>query len=158
MKNALKDIVIKDFDVKSYLMQIEKIDIRINAKINQLNEIRDFASRIGSSNISAVFTSNRSISDNTAKSVIDKLDVIQDIKEDIYKYTKLKNSIIDEIYKVEDVRYMNFLLLRYVECKSLEEIAVKLKFTYPYVRRMHGIALEKFKTVYTMLHWCVILY
>lgn len=152
MKNALKDIVIKDFDVKSYLMQIEKIDIRINAKINQLNEIRDFASRIGSSNISAVFTSNRSISDNTAKSVIDKLDVIQDIKEDIYKYTKLKNSIIDEIYKVEDVRYMNFLLLRYVECKSLEEIAVKLKFTYPYVRRMHGIALEKFKTVYTMLH------
>lgn len=152
MKNALKDIVIKDFDVKSYLMQIEKIDIRINAKINQLNEIRDFASRIGSSNISAVFTCNRSISDNTAKSVIDKLDVIQEIKEDIYKYTKLKNSIIDEIYKVEDVRYMNFLLLRYVECKSLEEIAVKLKFTYPYVRRMHGIALEKFKTVYTMLH------
>ena len=152
MKNALKDIVIKDFDVKSYLMQIEKIDIRINAKINQLNEIRDFASRIGSSNISAVFTSNRSISDNTSKLVIDKLDVIQEIKEDIYKYTKLKNSIIDEIYKVEDVRYMNFLLLRYVECKSLEEIAVKLKFTYPYVRRMHGIALEKFKTVYTMLH------
>lgn len=152
MKNALKDIVVKDFDVKSYLMQIEKIDIRINAKINQLNEIRDFASRIGNANISAVFTSNRNINDNTSKAVIDKLDIIQEIKEDICDYTRLKNGIIDEIYKVEDVRYMNFLLLRYVECKSLEKIAVELGFTYPYVRRMHGIALEKFKTVYTMLH------
>ena len=56
-------------------------------------------------------------------------------------------KIIDQINSLSDARYIKLLSLRYVEFKSLEEIAVEMGYTFGHVLRLHGQALVEFEEV-----------
>lgn len=152
MRNALKGIKIEsDFNPKKYLEQIKKASIMIETKRNQLLEIKGMLIGVNCSK-ELNLSKNKNVSDKLSKIVCTKIDLIESIKEDIKDYTILKNTIINEIYNIEDVRYMNLLILRYIEYKTLEEISVKMGFTYEYIRHLHQKALNEFKIKHTKLH------
>lgn len=147
MKNALKDICINEVNPKSFLSQIARINTRINAEINQLQELQNFKTSLTGIDYSKAFVLNGRTSDSVSGTVVKLIDLEIDIKNDIYNYTQMKKHIIDMIYKVDDISYMNLLMMRYVDMLSLEQIAVNMNFTYGYVRIIHSKALEKFKSV-----------
>lgn len=148
MKTVLKDIVIDDFDAKNYLLQITRINTRLDLELKQLSELQQYKCSISSIDYSKPFIITNSVSDSVSGTVVKLIDLENDIKKDIYRYTRIKNEVIDLIYQVDDLACMNLLKMRYIDMMSLEAIAVEMNYVYGYVRRLHSRALEAFKYVY----------
>lgn len=147
MKNALKDIDIDEFNIKTYLSKIEKCKIAIESKTNQLRELERYSNLIGCTNMSNVYTYTGSVSDKTENAAEKKIDLVIGIKREICKYILLKNEVINDIYKLDNNKYINILIKRYVELKSLEQISVDMCYTYEHVRSLHSKALKKLKSI-----------
>lgn len=148
MKTVLKDIVINEFDAKKYLSQIAKINTRLDSELKQLRELQQYKCSISSVDYSKPFIITNTVSDTVSGIVVKLVDLENNIKKDIYRYTIIKQEIIDLIYQVDDLACMNLLKMRYVDMMSLEAIAVEMNYVYGYVRRLHSRALEYFKCVY----------
>lgn len=149
MKNALKDIDIDidEFNIKTHLSRIEKCKIAIDSKTNQLKEIEEYSNLIGCTNMSNVYTYTGGVSDKTENAAERKIDLVIAIKREICKYILLKNEVMNDIYKLDNNNYINILIKRYVELKSLEEISVEMHYTYEHVRSLHSKALKKLKSI-----------
>ena len=61
-----------------------------------------------------------------------------------------------EIQSLDSPVYIDILYKRYVEYKTLEEIAVEMSYSYRQVLRLHGLALQDFKRWHTMSHLSVL--
>lgn len=147
MKNAIKSISAEEDVAKMYLMNIEKYKVMIDAKCKQFRELEKYTNLIGCKNLSSVYSSNTGISKKTEEEAEKKVDLIIDIKADIYKYMLLKNNIINDIYRTEDNRYINVLLKKYVELKTLEQTAVAIGYSYERTRHLHKEALRSIYAV-----------
>lgn len=55
MDRLLDCVDFDNFNIKTYLSQIEKNKIMISAKINQLKELREFSNDIGCSNLNSIY-------------------------------------------------------------------------------------------------------
>lgn len=56
-------------------------------------------------------------------------------------------SIIDTISKVTKAEHNRLLYLRYVQCRSWEEIAVEMHYTYRWITSLHGQALQEVEKI-----------
>lgn len=139
MKNTTQEEEV----AKKYLMNIEKYKHMIDAKCKQLRELEKYSNLIGCKNITAVYSANTGISKKTEVTAEQKVDLMIDIKADIYKYMLLKNNIINDIYRTDDNRYISILLKKYVELKTLEQTAVAIGYSYERTRHLHREALKK---------------
>lgn len=71
----------------------------------------------------------------------DKLDAKID---ELYR---IKNEILDTIFRLDDPRERMVLKGRYVDMKTWEQIAVEMSYSYMQVTRIHGYALNSIKDV-----------
>ena len=72
----------------------------------------------------------------------------EEIAEEIGQLWTLRNEMIEKIEQLPDDRYRNILFKRYVEYKSIEQIAVEMNYNYPYIVELHGYALRAFEKLY----------
>ena len=70
------------------------------------------------------------------------------INSDLGAMLMLRNKIINEIQSMDNPVYIDILYKRYVQYKSLEEIAVEMSYVYVHTRRLHGLALQAFRARY----------
>ncbi len=75
-------------------------------------------------------------------------DLEEEINADLGALLMLRNKIINEIQSMDNPVYINILYKRYVQYKSLEEIAVEMNYVYVHTRRLHGLALQAFRARY----------
>ena len=74
------------------------------------------------------------------ENLIDKYDFILEILE---KKKKKLNNIILQLKEVEEP-YRTILTKYYIQGKTLVKVADEMNYNYEYVKRMNGIALNKF--------------
>ena len=133
---------------KLYLQQIRKMDIIIDQRLKERDELRDFDGVTAiaydkdpvqtSPNGSAPF-------EHTIEKLIEldaKIDALID------EYVTTKNRIIGEIQSLDNANHIDLLYKRYVEYKSFGEIAKEMNYEYYWVCRMHGYALQEFEQKY----------
>jgi hypothetical protein len=142
---------------KEYLSRLHLIDVCINQKIRELDDLRASTLRVGGVDYSGfkVVTSPKSeaaFARNVERAVL--LD--EEINREIDEFAEEKHRIINEIHQLSNPLYVELLYKRYVEFKRLEVIAVDMNYTYEYVRKMHGRALQSFERCHTMLHLSVV--
>lgn len=128
---------------KEYLRQIRLFDICIRQKEAELAAMR---SEIES--MSAAVTGERvqtSAKDKMSEKVSHIVDLEAMIIQDKEKFLRMKDRIINEIQSLDDSVYVDILYKRYVEYMRLEEIAVKMNYSYDRARHLHGLALEEFR-------------
>lgn len=128
---------------KEYLRQLRVFSIKIQQKKDELEGLKAAAE-----NVSAGIDSERvqtSPKDRMPDDVSRIVDLESEIHKDIQKLLILKNKIINEIQGLSNPVYIEILYKRYVEYKSLEEIAGEMRYSYIHVRRMHGYALQSFR-------------
>jgi DNA-directed RNA polymerase specialized sigma subunit len=58
-----------------------------------------------------------------------------------------KNEVLYAIGLLEDPRYREVLKRYYVDCQSLEEIAIKTNYSFPHVKRLKYQAINAIKMV-----------
>lgn len=140
----------KENPAKIYLMEIEKLDIKINQKCKLIDELR--TRRF---NVQAVNFSNERVKSSTKNNVnnlSDKiLDIENEINKDIDRFYDMKNKMINQIQQLEKKEYVEILHKKYIEYNiypTLEHIAVSLGEngrSWRHTARLHGEALESFR-------------
>lgn len=135
---------------KLYLMEVEKLDIKINQKLIQLSDLKN-----NRFSVPAIDTSKEKVNcsiSNNSNNLSDKLiDLENEINKDIDNFYDLKNIIINQIQKLDKKEYVDILHKRYIEYKeypTLEHIAVTLGKngkSWRQTVRIHGEALECFR-------------
>lgn len=136
---------------KDYLKQIERLDKCIEQKQIECDELKLLAEGTGGIQYGdRVQTSPRG--DALEKKVVKYVQLEQEIDEMIDKFVDMKHKIIDEIQGLSEVKHIDVLFKKYVQYKSLEQIAVEMNYSYPYVRELHGYALADFERTHKNLH------
>ena len=124
---------------KEYLSRYRWQNDRINAKLEQVGELRRKAQTVssGSSDGAHSSTPRDRIGEIPARIV----DLEREINEDIDRSIDTQRSILSAISAVPDERLRHLLELKYINCLTLEEIAVRMDYSYKQVCRLHGQAL-----------------
>lgn len=128
---------------KEYLSQYKDLNDSINAKLEQVGELRRKAQTVssGSSDGARSSTPRDRIGEITARIV----DLEREINEDIGCSIDLQREIRAAIATVPEVRLRTLLELKYINCLTLEEIAVRMGYCYMQICRLHGKALTAVK-------------
>lgn len=138
--------------VKDYLKQIQLLDIKIDQRIKQAQNLREIAVAGKGIDYSKDKVQTSVSGDAIAESIIKYVSLENDINRQIDKFVDLKNKIIGQIQGLSDPTYMQLLYKRYIEYKRLELIAVEMGYTYQYTRSLHSQALQEFERTYNIQH------
>lgn len=72
------------------------------------------------------------------------IDLQSEINEAVDRFCQITHDRIEQIQQLSKVEYSEILFKRYVEYKSLEQIAYEMNYTYKYICQLHGEALIEF--------------
>jgi DNA-directed RNA polymerase specialized sigma subunit len=124
---------------KEYLQQYRNADREINSKLDQIRRLRELATKTTSTlNPDKVQSSQEN---KTEKIVAKIVDMENEVNSEIDKLIELKHEICDSIRKVGNAKQRQVLVLRYINGKTWERIAVDLDISYQWVCELHGRAL-----------------
>ena len=113
---------------KDYLKQIERLDKCIEQKQIECDELRLRAGSTGGIQYGERVQTTPS-GDALEKKVVKYVQLEQEIDEMIDRFVDLKHKIIDEIQELSEVKHIDVLFKRYVQYKSLEQIAVEMNYS-----------------------------
>lgn len=131
---------------KEYLRQLKTAEIKIEQKEEELERLKSSLESISTGTDSErVQTTPK---DRLSEEITRIVDLEEEINEDLGALLMLRNKIINEIQSMDNPVYINILYKRYVQYKSLEEIAVEMSYSYTRLRHLHGRALQGFKKKY----------
>lgn len=128
---------------KEYLSQIRRLDVLIEQKIKERDELKKY-------DISGVeFGAERVQTSPTGegpqvRTVERLIEYETEINRMIDDFYDLKRRLIGQIQAIPRTEYVQLLYKRYVEYKRLEEIAVEMNYSFEWVRHIHGNALVEF--------------
>lgn len=133
-------------NAKEYLQKIRLYDSRINNSLEELSALEEMVTRI-TPVLKPDVVSSSGNQDKLGDAVAKICDLKVQINRDIDTYIGLKQEAVGKLKKVEKAEYYDILHKRYVEFQSLEQIAVSMNYTYRWIRRLHGRALQAFEKV-----------
>lgn len=130
---------------KEYLSQAYNIDLRINAKMEQIQSLKDLMNRC-----SVVFSDMPRNTPDFSKSKTDRctteiITIEEEIKNEIIELIKVKAEISKVIYAVDHIDARTVLEKRYLSFKTWERIAVDLNFSTQHIHRLHRLGLKLVK-------------
>lgn len=131
---------------KEYLSQYKDLSGSINAKLEQVEELRRKAQTVGSGSSDGAHSSTPydRIGEITARIV----DLEREINEDIDRSIDLQRDIRAAIATVPEMRLRTLLEYKYINLLTLDETAVRMNYSYPQICRLHGRALQAVKMIW----------
>ena len=132
---------------KQYLSRIRLLDIKINNKMQELKELRQKVDGLSSVTLVADRVQTSHEHDRISKDIGEILELEARIVRQMKELEKEKHRVINEIESLENRLYIQILFKKYIEYKSLEQIAVELSYSYDRVRHLHGYALIEFDKI-----------
>lgn len=129
---------------QEYLGQVEQkiVAIRnINSGINNLKEVLYSIGGMDSGERVQTSRENDKFGSIFAK-IYEKERIMDEKSKELIDFTvKVEN----EICSMENPQYMTLLHKKYILLESLKQIAAEMNFTYRYVTKIHGNALQEFE-------------
>lgn len=133
-------------DAKAFLRQVEKLDVMITNKLVERSQWREIA--LG---ITACISPDKVQSSGAKSKMSNAVDKCVDMEKEIDNLTdKLidtKQAVISTIERLENPFYYNLLHMKYIQYKTLWEIAEITGKEYSSVKKAHGRALKKVQAI-----------
>lgn len=129
---------------KEYLSQYRYINININSKIAQQQRLRELVTCVSPSSEGG---GHSGVSDKVGSIVAKIADLDAEINAEINKLVDVQRDILQTIGKVDDERLRIILTERYINCRTFEQIAVTVNYSYMQTCRLHGKALSAVQNV-----------
>lgn len=125
---------------KEYLRQAWSIDQKINSKLDQVESLRELATRATSTLGTEPVSGTRDV--HRLEETIDKIiELENEINNDIDRLVDLKREVMVIIGKVQEPNCQMLLELRYLNFKSWDKIAEEMDFGSRWVHILHSKAL-----------------
>ena len=129
---------------KEYLRQLRDMEKAIAKKQDRRCEIL-YRAKYVTANYSGVKVRSGSTSDRVADAVIAAETLQEEIDADTWALICKRHEIIGQIQQLQKVLSIDILYFRYVQHKSLKDIAKETGYTAQYIRTAHGKALLEFE-------------
>lgn len=126
-------------EAKSYLKEIEKADKIIKNKVTELEQLREIATSITVNSKSDVVQTSGS--DRIGSIVGRIIDKENELKLIIDEYISKRQERIDVIEALTDPVEYEVIHSRYVQLKTLSEIAIELGYSYVWVCKKQNSGL-----------------
>lgn len=126
--------------VKKYLSRYRTLDDSINAKLEQVEELRRKAQTVGGGGDRTGARSSQP-RDRVGEITNRLVDLEREINEEIDQSVDLQREIRAAIAAVSEERLRTLLEYKYINGFTLEQIAVAMNYSYPQICRLHGKAL-----------------
>lgn len=131
-------------NAKQYLRQLRRLNDIVQSKLDQIEALRSLAQKI--THVPKNIKVQESIPEDKMTELISKIiDLQKELKIDIDNLLDLKLKIIHQINSLDNDDYKLLLMLRYLNFKTWEEIAVEMGYTYQWIHVLHGRALKYFE-------------
>ena len=140
---------------KEYLLGLRRLDVRINQKISHLDYLRGMVESISGIDYEQerVRASMGTSGDGPfVRRIHDIIELEAEVNRDIEALAERHRVIVAQILGLGNQTYSTLLHKRYVEHKSIRQIAAEMHYTYQYTRELHRRALGKFEKTYTNIH------
>lgn len=129
-------------------MQIKHKDIMITAWIEQKDAMWNQLRSLSSPQYDGVKVQGSKDPDKIGTLWGKIEDKERKICKEIDRLADIKQAITREIGMLEDTRYVEILLRRYVQMQKLEDISREMNYSYDRIRHLHGLALLEFARVH----------
>ena len=130
---------------KEYLSRCRWQNDRINAKLEQVAELRRKAQTVASHGSENSSAGGSAVYDRVGEITARIVDMEHEIYDDIDRCIDTQREVLSAISSVPDERLRHLLELKYINCLTLEEIAVRMGYCYMQICRLHGKALSAVK-------------
>lgn len=133
-------------EAKEYLQQVRKAKLHISSLQEEIETMKELAVSIGS--ISQDEKVMSSVSQDKMADIICKIeDRVAELKTKMTEYIQLRAEIMAAISKVDNDDYQQILYKRYCQMKKWEEIALDMSYTWRWVIKLHGRALDEISII-----------
>lgn len=123
---------------KQYLSRIEKLDMLIESKKDELNSFRDTLPALPSQNLSEERVQTSPQKDASFTRSIER---VMEMEAAIDKYRDERQEIIDNIYDLSSISSIKVLSQKYIYHKSLRMVSKELEYSYDWVMKSHKAGL-----------------
>ena len=138
---------------KEYLRQTFKLDAQINSLIREVETMEARATKVTTLLNPDKVEKPTGVNIKSQEDLVVKMiDYKNLINKKIDELVDLKTSILSTIGKIENVDQRTVLMLRYINLKYFEQIAVEMNYSYRNTLYIHGAALKSFEKLCTPLH------
>lgn len=125
---------------KQYLSRIEKLDMLIESKKDELNSFRDTLPALPSQNLSEERVQTSPQKDASFTRSIER---VMEMEAAIDKYRDERQEIIDNIYDLSSISSIKVLSQKYIYHKSLRMVSKELEYSYDWVMKSHKAGLSE---------------
>lgn len=132
-------------DIKKELGEYLQESKLLKNKEEELEELITKATKV-TTEISDMPKGSPKVEDKMAEYAAKIVDIKNEKYEQLINMYKAKKKVEDKIDKLQQP-YKNILYYKYIKGYSLTEVAYQIGYDYDYTRRMHGIALVKYKNI-----------
>lgn len=133
---------------KEYLRQLWSLDRAIDIKCKELSKLEsEIGIRQMPDNQDRVVGSGYP-QDHVADTVIQRMQMEEQIQRLLIKYNSLKLKIMDQIEGMENQTHKDILICRYILMMTWEDVAATMKYAERQCYRIHGRALQEFARLY----------
>ena len=133
-------------DTKQYLSQIERLDKMIQNKLSEIYQLKTMACSVTVSNEKERVQTS-SDNDRLGSTVAKIVDLEKETDRLVDRFVDLKKEIMSIISMIKSERHREILFKKYLEQKSLYEIAEELGMTDRGCKKAHKRALEEFEKI-----------
>ena len=133
-------------DTKQYLQQIERLDKMIQNKLSEIYQLKTMACNVTVSNDSERVQTS-SDKDRLGSTVAKIIDLEKETDRLVDSFIDLKKETMLIIRMIKSERHREILFKKYLEQKSLYEIAEELGMTDRGCKKAHKRALEEFEKI-----------
>lgn len=130
---------------KEYLYSIREDDIKIKLRLKEVDKLKDLIKSVGAVKYIDGKVQNTTNIDAPFMKTLEKID------EETARIDKMIDKLIDKkrqatevIHTLKNEIQSDVLYKKYIEYKSLGEIAKDMHYSYSYVCHVHGFALLEF--------------
>lgn len=131
-------------EAKEYLMGVKLLDAQINMRLNELDVLKDKLKHITPVLQQDKVDSGGGTQDRMAQTIATIVDMEQAINADIDRYADMKKTAMAMLDKMDNPTYMTVLHRRYFLHHSFERIASDMNYSWRWVCKLHGRALQAF--------------
>ena len=129
-------------NIKDILARHKTADSVINAKLEQLAELKNLATKITPS-VNPEGRGSGNVSDRVGRTVAKIVDLEQEINEDIDRLVDIKQETMNLIDLLDDIVMRTVLERRYLLHETWEVIAEKMGYSCRHITRLHTEALAE---------------
>ena len=135
-----------EMTAKEYLNQVRNLESKMKMLKEEIDTLREMVVSTG-----AVQQQERVMSSGAQDKMAETICKINEKEDDwnnlMREFALARAEVIISIQKLNNTDYEQILYKRYCQSKKWEEIAMEMNYSYRWILKVHGRALEEFRKI-----------